>query len=99
VNRIQKHFWTAREAIRAGREAVREQRANHPILFPTGKMRYVKVLASLPVIVVWVILDRREPFHSHFWLTLAGCGVSAGLWGLILWFVELRLRARVKDGI
>jgi hypothetical protein len=40
-------------------------------------MRYVKALVWLPLVVIWVVLDQREPFRSHFWLTVVCALASA----------------------
>jgi hypothetical protein len=52
---------------------------------------------SITLGVIWVILDRKEPFRSHFWLTMLCAGASAVL--MFVGFVLVGLiRRRVKRG-
>ena len=34
------------------------------------RMKYLTTFASIVLVIAWVILDRREPFRSHVWLTI-----------------------------
>jgi len=52
--------------------------------------RYPRMVLSLIVIVIWLVLDRREPFRSHFWLTLLGSGMSAVAVGLFIYWLSRR---------
>jgi NhaP-type Na+/H+ and K+/H+ antiporter len=58
----------------------------------------LRIAVSLIVIVTWVVLDRKEPFRSHFELTLLGSGVSAVVGGLALYFVARRKQSTDKHG-
>jgi hypothetical protein len=63
-----------------------------------SQTRYPRIALFLLLIVVWVVLDRREPFRSHFGLTLLGSGVSAIIGGLVVYWLSPRKHGPVADG-
>jgi multisubunit Na+/H+ antiporter MnhC subunit len=54
------------------------------------KTRSVRIILSLLLIGIWVALDQREPFRSHFGLTLLGSGVSAIVVGGVVYLLGRR---------
>jgi len=57
-----------------------------------NRTRHPRTALLLVLVAVWVVLDQKEPFRSHFGLTLLGCGLSAGIAGLFLYWLGSRDR-------
>jgi len=62
------------------------------------RTRYTRAALSLLVIVIWVVLDRREPFRSHFGLTVLGSGITMIVIGLLVYLIGRRERNRPVTG-
>ena len=58
-----------------------------------SRNRYPWVALYVLLTLLWVVLDRYEPFRSHFALTMLGSGLSAVVGGVIVYRVR-----RTKNG-
>lgn len=62
----------------------------HAVRAMVSQTRYPRLILTVVVILIWVVLDRLEPFRSNFWLTLLGSGLSAIIAGLIIYWLYRR---------